>query len=114
MTFDHYENFWGFYVLEHRKKATRIWHFIGTSGVFMFILLALILQNALYILGAPIFAYGMAWVSHFFIEGNKPATFGHPFWSLRADFRMYRYILLGKMNQEVKKYEAKQSTEAAL
>ena len=32
--------------------------------------------------------YAFAWYAHFFVEGNKPATFGHPFYSLVADYRM--------------------------
>jgi hypothetical protein len=83
---------------------TRFWHFVGTSFVFICIITALIIQNYWLFLLAPIIDYGFAWYSHFFIEGNKPATFGYPLWSLRADFRMYGYILNGKINQELKKY----------
>ena len=32
---------------------------------------------------------------------NKPATFTSPWWSLRADFRMYRLTLLGRMGPEI-------------
>nr|WP_171016657.1 DUF962 domain-containing protein [Pseudalkalibacillus caeni] len=99
--FKNYEDFWPFYVSQHSKKSTRFWHFIGTSFVFICIFLAVFFKWWIVLL-APVIAYGFAWFSHFFIEGNKPATFGHPIWSLRADFRMYRYILIGKMEEEVK------------
>ncbi|WP_236692829.1 Mpo1-like protein [Aneurinibacillus tyrosinisolvens] len=29
----YYEEFWPFYVRQHSKAATRVWHFIGTSFV---------------------------------------------------------------------------------
>lgn len=101
MEFKNYEEFWPFYLSQHSKRATRIWHFIGTSFVFIFLITALVTGNAWWILAAPIVAYSFAWISHFFIEGNKPATFGHPFWSLRADFRMYWLMLLGKLEKEL-------------
>ena len=40
--------------------------------------------------------YGFAWVSHFFVERNKPATFTYPFFSLLSDYIMFWEILRGK------------------
>lgn len=34
-------------------------------------------------------AYAVAWVSHFAIERNRPATFSHPVYSLCGDLRMF-------------------------
>lgn len=101
--FSSYEEFWPHYVRQHAKKATRAWHAVGTSCVFLLLLAALLTGNWWWVLLIPVIAYGLAWYSHFFIEGNKPATFGHPVWSLRADFRMYFYILTGRMEREVQK-----------
>ncbi|RXS85993.1 DUF962 domain-containing protein [Geobacillus sp. PK12] len=103
MEFRDYEEFWPFYLTQHRKRATRRWHFVGTSFVFLFVIIAIATRNAWWLLGAPIAAYALAWFSHFFIEGNKPATFGHPFWSLRADFRMYRLMLTGQLGRELER-----------
>jgi hypothetical protein len=44
----------------------------------------------------PVFSYGAAWASHFLIEKNKPATWGHPLWSFRGDMRMIRMMLSGR------------------
>ncbi|HET7452400.1 MAG TPA: DUF962 domain-containing protein, partial [Thermoanaerobaculia bacterium] len=47
-----------------------------------------------------VFAYGLAWFSHFAIEKNRPATFRHLLWSLRGDFRMFRLMLSMRMSEE--------------
>jgi hypothetical protein len=101
--FKSYEEFWPFYLSQHSKPSTRAWHFVGTSFVFVFIILTVVTLNFWFLLLAPVVAYAFAWISHFFIEGNKPATFGHPVWSLRADFRMYRLILFGQLQKEIEK-----------
>jgi len=44
----------------------------------------------------PIFGYGFAWLSHAFIERNKPATFKYPLWSLLSDFKLFFELLIGK------------------
>jgi hypothetical protein len=46
----------------------------------------------------------LAWVSHFFVEHNRPASFEHPLWSWLANQRMVALMLAGKMNQEVRRF----------
>ncbi|MGM7701630.1 Mpo1-like protein [Pseudalkalibacillus sp. Hm43] len=110
MEFKSYQEFWPFYLQQHSKPATRAWHFVGTSFVFVCIGVVLLTMNFWYLLAAPIIAYSFAWISHFFIEGNKPATFGHPFWSLRADFQMFGSILTGNIGKELEKHVKKEKT----
>lgn len=98
-----YEQFWLFYVSEHLKKETRIWHALGTTVVLLLIAAAVFTQNWWLLLLAPVAGYGPAWFSHFVIEKNKPATFKYPLWSLRADFRMYGLVVTGRMEAEVEK-----------
>lgn len=110
MEFKSYEEFWPFYLSQHSKPETRCWHFVGTSLVFVCLVLALVVKWW-FVLLAPVLAYGLAWYSHFYVEGNKPATFGHPFWSLRADFRMFFLILTGQIDEEIKKARGKDSEQ---
>ncbi|MCF6137530.1 DUF962 domain-containing protein [Pseudalkalibacillus berkeleyi] len=102
--FSSFEEFWPFYLQQHAKRATRAWHFVGTSLVFVCLGVALLTMNYWFILLAPILAYACAWISHYFIEGNKPATFGHPLWALRADFRMFGSTLTGGIHKELDKH----------
>jgi hypothetical protein len=48
------------------------------------------------ILGGVVLAYACAWVGHFIIEKNRPATFTYPLWSLAGDFRMWSEMLRGR------------------
>ena len=57
-------------------------------------------RNPLYIPAALVLGYGPAWIGHFFFEKNRPATFTHPWWSLRGDFRMIRLMLSFRMGRE--------------
>ena len=47
--------------------------------------------------------YGAAWIGHFFIEKNKPATFQYPLWSFMGDYKMIWMMLTGRMNAEVER-----------
>jgi hypothetical protein len=98
--FESFTEFWPFYVCEHSKAETRVFHFIGTLTIIPLLLSAIFLNLYLLLL-IPVSAYGFAWFSHFFIEKNRPATFTYPFWSLLGDFRMFWFIFQGKMEHEV-------------
>jgi len=99
---DSFEEFWPYYVSEHRQPATRALHFAGTTLVLASLALAF-LVSAWWLAAAPLGGYACAWVGHFFVEKNRPATFTYPLWSLRGDFRMFRLMLLGRMGPELER-----------
>jgi hypothetical protein len=108
-----FEEFWDYYVGEHKKKATRIFHFVGTTAAMGCLAGGLLTRQRWLLLIAPFCGYGPAWFSHFFIENNKPATFKYPVWSLQADFVMWWKMVQGKMQAEVDRVERAEKTRAA-
>jgi hypothetical protein len=96
--------FWPFYVLEHRQPLTRWLHFIGTTTLFIWLLVALIRRNPKLLVGAVVSPYAWAWAGHFLVEKNRPATFKYPVKSLVSDFIMYGKMWRGKMEAEVARY----------
>lgn len=92
-----FQEFWPFYLGEHSNPLNRRLHFIGTFLVHIIFIYAVTSKNWAALWALPFVGYGFAWVGHFFIEKNKPATFKHPFWSLIGDFKMFYQILVGKI-----------------
>jgi hypothetical protein len=98
-----FEEFWPFYVGEHKDPLNRALHYAGTSMAIGTVVVAAATGNPAWLLLTPIVGYGPAWIGHFVIEGNKPATFKHPVWSLRGDLKMLTLALQGKMGAEVER-----------
>jgi hypothetical protein len=98
-----FSDFWPYYVAEHSKPVNRILHLIGSlTGLACLVFFIATGRWYLFPL-AFIPGYGMAWVGHFLIEKNKPATFKYPLWSFMGDWKMVAMILTGKMSHEVEK-----------
>ena len=105
-----YKSFWSFYpyyLTEHSDLTNRTLHFIGTAGLFAILVAAIALQKWWMLALIPVFGYGFAWVGHFFIEKNRPATFTYPLYSLASDFVMFWHTLTGQIGKKLE--EAKKT-----
>ena len=91
-----FKDFYPYYIEEHSKPKTKLLHFIGTSISLFFLVQLVITFDPIYLIYALLSGYGFAWVAHFFIEKNKPATFTYPFYSFIGDHKMFVEILIGK------------------
>ena len=95
-----FSEFWPFYVAEHSRPGTRWLHLLGTT--------AGLATLAYFIVSGPwwlfplafIPGYGCAWLAHFLIEKNKPATFEYPLWSFMGDYKMVALMLTGRMRED--------------
>jgi hypothetical protein len=101
--FTSYDEFFTFYLREHANPRNRLMHAAGTVLGLCTIIVPFAVHHPWYALLWPIVAYGFAWTGHFLIEGNKPATFGHPFWSFIADFGMLALMATGKLEERMKR-----------
>jgi hypothetical protein len=96
-----FAEFWPFYLREHSKAATRALHLTGTSLSLLILLAAVVLGRPALLLAVLVCGYAFAWVGHFFVEHNRPATFKYPLWSFRADFKMWALALTGRLGPEL-------------
>ena len=98
-----FAEFWPFYLREHSLPRTRALHYVGTTLVVMVAVFALMTGRWWFLLAMPLAGYFFAWIAHFTVEKNRPATFTHPLWSLAADFRMWWLWLSGRLAPELEK-----------
>ncbi len=92
-----FEAFFPFYLQEHGNAVNRRLHFVGTTLVNVLLLTALIEGKPWLLALTPVCGYGFAWIGHFIVEKNRPATFQYPLWSLMGDYKMYGLMLRGKL-----------------
>lgn len=102
---DNYGDFWPFYLHEHRKPLTRAMHYFGTATGLILLVAAFATQIWWLLLAALVAGYIFAWISHFAVEKNKPATFGYPVWSFLSDLRMFGTWLAGRMGSELERHQ---------
>lgn len=93
--------FWPYYLSEHLHPVNRTLHFIGSWVALGFLGLALWNLEPWFLLGALVSGYTLAWIGHFFLEKNRPATFQYPWKSFLSDWVMFYYILTGQIKKEI-------------
>ena len=92
-----FSDFYPFYLSEHSDKLNRRLHFTGILLALISLVFVILTQKWVLLILLPIFGYGFAFLGHFFIEKNKPATFKYPLYSLMGDLVMFKDILTGKI-----------------
>ncbi len=101
-----FREFWPFYVGEHLDARNRRLHFLGSSAALAFILVAVVSGQPRWLAVAVVAGYALAWIGHFAIERNRPATFRYPIYSLLGDWKMFGLMLTGRMQREVARVQA--------
>lgn len=97
MQIDSFRHFYAYYLTQHADPVCRTLHFIGSTLVLATLGLAIATRNPWLLIAMPAIGYGFAWAGHFMFEKNKPASFGHPFYSFASDWVMWWHMLTGKV-----------------
>ncbi len=98
--YNSFNEFRPYYLAEHSKPGTRLLHLMGTSIALGTVVVFILIGRWWLFPIALIPGYGAAWIGHFFIEKNKPATFQYPLWSFMGDYKMIWLMLTSRIGRE--------------
>lgn len=105
-TFRTYDDFFLFYLRQHSRRANRLLHLLGTTMALTMTVASILIHHPwLALLWIPL-GYVCAWAGHLLLEGNRPATWGHPWWSFISDFRMIGLMVSGGLDVWLAQAEA--------
>ncbi|MEO7444535.1 MAG: DUF962 domain-containing protein [Ferruginibacter sp.] len=93
--------FYPHYLSEHADRTNRYLHFTGTALLLVCLIAGIITGYWWLFVLIPVLGYGFAWVGHFFIEKNRPATFTYPLYSLASDFMMFWDMITGRLQKKI-------------
>lgn len=99
-----YAEFWPRYLALHRRPLTRMLHFLGGALGILLLAYAGATLDWRWAVAAPVAGYALAWLGHALVEGNRPATFGHPLWSFLSEYRMLGLWLAGRLQRELARH----------
>ena len=99
-----YAQFWPYYLGEHARPGTRAWHYTGTGLAILALLLAPLARLWWLLIAVPVAGYLFAWIGHWRVERNRPATFTYPLWSLMSDLRMFGLAMTGQLARELARH----------
>lgn len=100
-----FQEFWPYYLSEHQHPVNRQLHFLGTSLALLSVGAAAVTRKKRFLALAPFMGYFFAWMGHFVVEKNRPATFTYPGKSLAGDFKMFGLMLTRKLQPELETHE---------
>lgn len=103
-----FHEFWPLYLASHANRGTRVAHYLATCIGIAGAVLAIspLAPWWMFWVGIGI-AYGVAFTSHWTIEGNNPVTWNSPRLTLlgmAADVRMCLTALAGGIGDELRRY----------
>lgn len=96
-----FEDFWPHYVNMHRRPATQAMHALGSVTCAALLLTAVVSRRVELALVAPLMNFAIAQASHRVFEANQTTPWKNQAWHTRAEARMLRLVVTGRMHDEV-------------
>ena len=90
------KQFWDLYLHEHRRPLNCWLHVIGTVSSWLVLVAAFTFGLWWLLILVPVVGYGLAWLGHLLVEGNKPTSIRFPLRSLWADYKLTWLMLTGQ------------------
>lgn len=112
--YQRFEDFWPYYVSEHANPLNRRLHFWGTNNLFFWLVVACFRRSTKLIVFAVLSSYACAWIGHFLIEKNRPATLEYPIFSAIGELVMYVKTWQGTMNADIARYASNDQPNAVI
>ena len=100
-----FEEFWPHYVRLHTRRETHVLHALASLSCLGLLGAALITRQPLLALAAPLVDYAIAQTSHRLFEANRTTPWKNQLWHTRAELRMLRLVLTGRMRAEVERVQ---------
>lgn len=101
-----FEAFWPHYVRLHARPETWALHAAGSLAFGALAVVGLARRSPLALALAPLVDHVLAQAGHRVFEGNVTRPWRHPAWHARAEVRMLRLVLSGRMAAEVERHRA--------
>lgn len=99
-----FEEFWPHYVRLHSRRETQEIHAIATVACGACVVLGLALRRPGMFLVGPAIDHLLAQASHRLYQGNATKPWRHPLWHARAELRMCRLVVGGRMAAETRRH----------
>lgn len=96
-----FTEFYQFYLSQHSKLGTRIFHFAGTVIIIFVLFYVVKSGKERFLWYIPILGYGLSWFSHLVFEKNKPTSFKYPLWSFLSDLKLFFELLTRKQKFKI-------------
>jgi hypothetical protein len=94
-----FEEFWPHYAALHSRRETQWMHALASGTCLTLLALGIARRSLPLLVLAPLADYALAQASHRLFEKNRTLPWKNTVWHTRAELRMLRLVLTGRMRR---------------